>query len=105
MFNHEFEWPAERDEDSCWYLGYPGAATPEDCSLALMYGTTDTITFNLPPDTVVVFASVEAEESCMSQYGYVRFIGSDGIFETSRNAAGGYFVRSLLFTNRDYSIN
>ena len=56
----------------------------------LMYGTKDTITVDLPANTAIVFASVEAEKSCMLQYGYVRFIGSDGTLESSCVETGEY---------------
>ena len=56
IFSHEFEWPAGREESTCWYL-WPPYEPADTWALALMYGTRDTITFNLAEGERIVYAS------------------------------------------------
>ena len=89
MFNHEFDCPDGHDPETCWDIWSTASG---DCWFGLYYGTSDTITFNVADNECVIYASVEAPPLGFSpKDGYVKFVGDEGIWQTSLSDRGTYF--------------
>ena len=89
VFNHEFIEPAGYPDYMypMWSIRPPCPGFSEVYRLALIYGTRDSITFNLEPSEQVAWARVTVTPE-LSSLGYVKFIGTNGEWQTSANDYG-----------------
>jgi len=88
MFNHEFS--AEPGKEPNWRIG----EWPEGDFFLGLAGATDTITFNLPSSAAATYGAVYLSSgNPVNSYTSVRFVGSEGWWETGPDDYGSTFVK------------
>lgn len=105
LFNHSIT--LLDDQGLNWFLDGGGQfGRPDDWFLGL-YHAHDTVTFNLPPNQVVVTASIEVVAAWNLSFGFVGETGEvvhdgffNGVFEVSSQEIGN--VSSIWFQNHAY---